>query len=73
MEPKFDEKTLQKVKQLAESPQGQQLLAMLRQAQPELVEQVSGSQDPKNAVQTLKNFLRSPEGKQLVKSLEGKL
>ena len=32
MEPKFDEKTLQKVKQLAESPQGQQLLACGRRS-----------------------------------------
>lgn len=73
MEPKFDEKTLQKVKQLAQSPQGQQLLAMLQHQQPQLVEQVSRSQDPKSTVQALKSFLQTPEGRQLIKSLEGKL
>lgn len=74
MQNQFDENTIEKVKQLAQSPAGQQLLALLRQSDANAIDkavsQVS-SGDFSQVAQTLSPLLESEDVKKLLKQLRG--
>ena len=72
MQKKTDEFSMDRVMQLAKSPAGQQLLAMLQQKDPQALQQAAkqASQgDYKTAGQTLSAVLSSPEAQKLMKEL----
>ncbi len=63
---------LQEALRLAKSPAGQQLIAMLRQKDPETLQQAAkqaGAGNYTQAMESLRDLLSSPEGKQLLKEL----
>lgn len=72
MQKKTDEFSMDRVMQLAKSPAGQQLLAMLQQKDSQALQQAAmqASQgDYKTAGQTLSAVLSSPEAQKLMKEL----
>ena len=72
MQKKTDEFSMDRVMQLAKSPAGQQLLAMLQQKDPQALQQAAmqASQGVyKTAGQTLSAVLSSPEAQKLMKEL----
>jgi len=67
--------SVQEAMRLAKSPAGQQLLAMLKQADGDRMQQAArqaAAGDYANAAQTLSDLLSSPEAQALVKQLGGK-
>lgn len=74
MQNKFDDKTLEQVKQLAQSPAGKQLLALLRQSNANVLDKAvsqASSGDFSKVSQTLAPLLASDEIKKLLKQLGG--
>ena len=72
MEKKFEEFDIQRLRQLAQSPAGQQLLAALRQADPESVRQAASSVaagDMDGAGKALSGFLDQPGIQDLLRQL----
>ena len=71
---KSEDFSMEEVMQLAKSPAGQQLLAMLQRADPDTVQQAAGQAAAGNYTQaagTLKALLSSPEARALMKQLGG--
>lgn len=71
---KSEDFSMEEVMQLAKSPAGQQLLAMLQRADPDTVQQAAGQAaagNYKQAASTLKTLLSSPEAQALMKQLGG--
>jgi len=65
----------EEIMRLAQSPAGQQLIALLRQSDPAKLQQAvtqAQSGDFTNAGQTLSAMLSSPQAQQLLKDLGGK-
>ena len=65
---------MEDIKQLAQSPAGQQLLAMLQQSDQGRLQQAVSQATSGNyaeAGQTLRTMLSSPEAKKLIKELGG--
>ena len=74
MDNHFDKKQIDKAKQLATSPQGQQLLAALMAANPELMNRASSAlrtNDYQLLASTLAPLLESDSVKQLLQQLGG--
>ena len=72
MEKNSQEFSMQEAMRLAKSPAGQQLIAMLRQKDPETLQQAAkqaGAGNYTQAMESLRDLLSSPEGKQLLKEL----
>lgn len=74
MQKKSEDFSMQEVMRLAESPAGQQLLAMLQQADGNQVQRVADMAAAGNyaqAARTLQSMLSSPEAQALLKQLGG--
>ena len=74
MEQKFDEKSVQKAMQLARSPAGQQLMALLKQTPPEVLQKAStqaSNGDVEQLRKTLETFMASEDVRKLLKQLGG--
>ncbi|MBQ4641939.1 MAG: hypothetical protein IJB47_04960 [Oscillospiraceae bacterium] len=74
MQKKSQDFSMEDIQKLANSPAGQQLLAMLRQNDPAKLQQVVNQATGGNYAQagdTLRSMLSSPEAKKLLKDLEG--
>ena len=72
MQKNSEDFSMERIMQLAKSPAGQQLLAMLQQKDPQALQQAAkqASQgDYKTAGQTLGAMLNSPEAQALMKEL----
>ena len=75
MEKKSQDFSMEDIKRLAQSPAGQQLIAMLQQSDTEKLQQAIQQAQSGNytqATQTLSAMLSSPEAKNLMKQLGGK-
>lgn len=75
MQKKNQDFSMDEVMRLAQSPAGQQLLAMLKQADSSKLEQAvtqAKTGDYSQAGQTLNAMLSSPEAQKLLKELGGK-
>lgn len=74
MQKKSQDFSMEEIKQMAQSPAGQQLLALLRQNDParlqQAVTQATGGNYAK-AGETLRSLLSSPEAQKLLKDLGG--
>lgn len=71
---KSEDFSMEEVMQLAKSPAGQQLLAMLQRANPDTLQQVAGQAAAGHyhqAASTLKTLLSSDETQALMKQLGG--
>lgn len=74
MQKKSQDFSMEDIKQLAQSPAGQQLLAMLQQSDQGRLQQAVSQATSGNyaeAGQTLRTMLSSPEAKKLIKELGG--
>ena len=75
MEKKSQDFSMEEVMRLAKSPAGQQLIAMLKQADNTKLQQAvtqAKTGDYTQASQTLSTMLSSPEAQKLLKELGGK-
>lgn len=75
MEKKSQDFSMEEVMRLAKSPAGQQLIAMLKQADSTKLQQAvtqAKTGDYTQASQTLSTMLSSPEAQKLLKELGGK-
>lgn len=71
---KSEDFSMEEIMQLAKSPAGQQLLAMLQRADPDTLQQVAGQAAAghyNQAASTLKTLLSSDEALALMKQLGG--
>ena len=74
MQKKSQDFSMEEIMRLAQSPAGQQLLAMLQSSDADRVQQVANQAaagDYTQATQTLQALLSSPEAQALVKQLGG--
>lgn len=74
MEKKFDERSLQAAMQMASTPAGQQLLALLRQSAPDVMQKAStqaSEGDYSQLAKTLAPLMASEEVQKLLKQLGG--
>ena len=74
MQKNFDNFSMQEAMRLANTPAGQQLLAMLQQSDNEALQKIMdqiSTGNYANAQQALSELLSSPEARQLMKQLGG--
>lgn len=74
MQKNFDNFSMQEAMRLANTPAGQQLLAMLQQSDNEALQKIMdqiSTGNYANAQQALSGLLSSPEARQLMKQLGG--